>query len=45
MSHPKEKKKANVDISLSYTTHVQMVGPCGEGVPCLSMHVDQRNEN
>jgi hypothetical protein len=32
MLHPKKKKRANV----------QMVSPCGEGVPCLSMHVDQR---
>ncbi len=34
-------RKAAVTI-LKKITRVQMVGPCGDGLPCLSMDVDQR---
>lgn len=34
-------RKAAVTILFSFT-RVQMVGPCGDGLPCLSVDVDQR---
>jgi hypothetical protein len=36
------KQKGCRDLFFLGFTRVQMVGPCGDGLPCLSMDVDQR---